>query len=237
MTSTQKALIIVTSHDDLGATGKKTGFYFDEMAGPYWALTDAGCQVDIASIKGGAAPCDIGSFGEAGRRTAAVQRFIDDASSLAKIQATLPISSIEPTSYDAVFLPGGHGTMWDFTDSTLARIIGAAWDNGAVVGAVCHGPAGLIHANRADGLPVVSGMKVNAFTDAEEAAVGLTHVVPFLLETELRKRGAHFENSANFAEHGVRDGRLVTGQNPRSVARVSALMLEALVERAAARST
>ena len=234
MESTQpnrkKALIVVTSHSDLGATGRKTGFYFDEMAAPYYALADAGYEVEIASTKGGAAPWDAGSYGEPGRRPAAVQRFIDDADAMAKIKATRAVADVDPTVYRAVFLPGGHGTMWDFRDPKLARLIGTAWDHGAVVGAVCHGPAGLIDAKRAGGKPLVEGLKVNSFTNAEESAVNLTAVVPFLLETELRMRGAVFENSGNFEEHAVRDGRLVTGQNPRSVAKVARCMLDALAE-------
>jgi putative intracellular protease/amidase len=230
MSQTNRALIVVTSHDALGNTGKKTGFYFDEMSGPYWAMTDAGYAVDIASVKGGKAPYDAGSYGETGTRPAAVQRFIDDAASMAKINATIPIEAINPTSYAAIFLPGGHGTMWDFTDATLAAAIGKAWDNGAVVGAVCHGPAALVHAKRADGTPLVAGLKVNSFTDAEEAAVGLSSVVPFLVETELRKCGGKFESTANFQSHAVRDGRLVTGQNPKSVPAVAALLVEALAE-------
>jgi putative intracellular protease/amidase len=234
MSIPRNALVIVTSHADLGETGRKTGFYFDEMAKPYWGLVDAGYAVDIASPKGGAAPYDLGSFGEVGKRSDAVQRFIDDAGSMAKIGATIPISAIDPTAYNAVFLPGGHGTMWDFTEATLADVVGKAWDHGAVIGAVCQGPAGLIRAKRADGTPLVSGLKLNAFTDAEEVAVGLTDVVPFLLETELRKLGAHFESAGNFQPFAVRDGRLVTGQNPKSAQGVTELMLEALSEKAAA---
>jgi putative intracellular protease/amidase len=234
MSNARNALVIVTSHADMGWTGRKTGFYYDEMATPYWALVDAGYTVDIASPKGGAAPYDLGSYGEPGKRAAPVQRFIDDASSMAKITTTLPLSTVDPAAYDAVFLPGGHGTMWDFTDASVATAVGTAWDHGAVVGAVCHGPAGLVKARQADGRPLVAGLKVNAFTDAEEMAVGLTHVVPFLLETELRALGARFEATANFEAHAVRDGRLVTGQNPRSVPAVTALLLEALAERRAA---
>lgn len=228
MSNLQKALIILTSHSQLGNTERATGFYFDEMATPYWALIDAGYSVDIASIKGGNAPYDIGSYGEAGKRPTSVQRFIDDGASMAKIQSSLPISSIQIADYAAVFLPGGHGTMWDFTDEQLAKLIGKAWDNGSLIGAVCHGPAALVHAKKADGTSVVAGLKVNSFTDAEEEAVGLTEIVPFLLETELRKRGAKFENTGNFESHAVRDGQLITGQNPRSVQAVAALMLEAL---------
>jgi putative intracellular protease/amidase len=228
MNNHPKALIILTSHDSLGETGRATGFYFDEMATPYWSLVDAGYSVDIASIKGGKAPYDLGSFGEEGKRAQSVQRFIDDATASSKINTTMAIDKIDASDYEAIFLPGGHGTMWDFTDQRLAKLIGHAWDKGAIIGSVCHGPAALIHAKKADGNPIVAGLKVNSFTDAEEAAVGLTSVVPFLLETELRKRGAIFESSGNFESHAVRDGQLVTGQNPRSVKAVAALMLEAL---------
>lgn len=228
MNKTHKALIVVTSHENLGDTGRKTGFYYDEMSVPYWALADAGYSIDIASIKGGTPPFDVGSYGEIGKRPAAVQRFLDDPISMTKITETTPINAIDPTDYDAVFLPGGHGTMWDFTDPGLATAIGKAWDNGAVIGAVCHGPAGLLNAVRADGLPVVHGLRVNSFTDEEERAVDLVDVVPFLTETELRKRGGLFEGTANFEAYAVRDGRLVTGQNPKSAEKVAKLMLEAL---------
>lgn len=231
MTPTHKALIVLTSHSEMGDAGRKTGFYYDEMALPYWALTDAGYNVIIASIKGGTPPYDIGSYGDADSRAPAVQRFLDDPTALAKLTDTPAIASIDPLAFDCVFLPGGHGTMWDFTDAGLASVIGKAWDNGAVIGAVCHGPAGLVHAKRADGKPLVTGLRVNSFTDAEEIAVGLDKVVPFMTETELRKNGGLFEgNAENFQPYSIRDGRLVTGQNPRSAAGVAALMLEALVE-------
>ena len=230
-TQTQpRVLIVVTSHDALGSTGRKTGFYFDEMAHPYWAFRDAGYAVDIASIKGGQAPADPGSVGTPDQRAAAVERFLSDPDSMAKLEGSLAIATIDPARYDAVFLPGGHGTMWDFTSPVLADVIGKAWDRGAVIGAVCHGPAGLVGAKRADGAPLVAGMAVNSFTDSEEAAAGLTDVMPFLLEARLRELGARFEATANFQSHAVRDGRLVTGQNPRSVPRVAHLMLEALAD-------
>jgi putative intracellular protease/amidase len=230
MSKMSKVLIVVTSHDNLGDTGRKTGFYYDEMSVPYWAFVDAGHGVDIASIKGGTPPYDVGSYGEMGKRPAAVQRFLDDPASMSKITYTIPISHIDHADYDAIFLPGGHGTMWDFTDPVLATVIGKIWDNGAVVGAVCHGPAGLINAVRSDGLPLVHGFRVNSFTDAEERAVGLADVVPFLTENELRKHGGLFEGTANFEAYAVRDGRLVTGQNPKSAEKVAALMVEALSE-------
>lgn len=230
MKQNRKALIVVTSHDTLGKTGRKTGFYFDEMATPYWSLTDAGYAVDLASPRGGNAPFDPGSLPKPGESKPAVQRFLDDAAAMAKVEASLAVVDADPAAYDAVFLAGGHGTMWDFTNPALARFIGKAWDTGAVVGAVCHGPAGLVNAVRADGKPLVENLRVNSFTDAEEEAVGLTGEVPFLLETELRRRGARFESSGNFQPHAVRDGRLVTGQNPASVSKVAGLLLEALAQ-------
>lgn len=232
MARTNRALVVATSCDRIGDTGRRTGFYYDELATPYWALADAGLEVEIASIQGGAAPYDQGSIGTEGARPAAVERFLNDPSAMAKIEGTLKIDVVDPLSYDVVFLPGGHGTMWDFAQSeALARVVGQAYDNGAVVGAVCHGPAGLVSAKRADGRPLVQGLRVNAFTNAEEEAVGFTAIVPFLLETRLRELGASFEGTGNFQPKAVRDGRLVTGQNPRSAAPVAEELLRALAER------
>lgn len=232
MTRKDKALVVVTSHDQVRDTGRRTGFYYDEMAIPYWALMDAGLDVEVASIKGGKAPYDPGSIGEPGSRPAEVDRFLRDAASVAKIENTLRIDEVDPLAYDVVFLPGGHGTMWDFAQSdALARVVGQAYDSGAVIGAVCHGPAGLVSAKHSNGRPLVEGMRVNAFTNAEEEAVGLTNIVPFLLESRLRELGARFEGAPNFQAKAVRDGRLVTGQNPRSAGPVADEMLRALATR------
>lgn len=229
-----KILIAVTSTAEFPASagmqaGRSTGFYMDEMAIPYYAMTAAGYTVDFASPLGGPPPVDPGSLGEVGNRKAAVQRFLDDAPAMAALNASQALSQVDPAEYAGVFLPGGHGTMWDFRQSpVLAGLIGRIWDRGGVVGAVCHGPAGLIEAASSDGTPIVQGRRVNAFTDAEERAVGLAETVPFLLETELRAKGALFEGSANFQPHAVRDGRLVTGQNPASAPGVAELMVAAL---------
>jgi putative intracellular protease/amidase len=150
-----------------------------------------------------------------------------------KIENTLAIASVNEADYDLVFLPGGHGTMWDFPDSeALASVVGRALERGVVVGAVCHGPAGLIGAKRSDGEPVVKGRRINSFTDAEEEAVGLAATVPFLLESRLRELGADFEGTENFQPYAVRDGNLVTGQNPPSSELVAEEVLAALRERA-----
>lgn len=230
---THKALIILTSHDKIGTTGRPTGFYFDEMATPYWALTDAGYVVTISSIAGGSAPVDPSSLGDAASRPQAVTRFLDDGTAMEKLTQTRSIGALGTDVFDAVFLPGGHGTMWDFSQSeALGQFIGTAYDNGAVIGAVCHGPAGLLGARRKDGRPLVEGLRVSGFTNAEEDAVGLSQTVPFLLETWLRELGGHFESAANFKSHAVRDGRLVTGQNPQSAPLVARELLAALTENA-----
>jgi putative intracellular protease/amidase len=227
-----KILIVVTSHTAMGNTGRPTGFFYEELATPYWALVDAGFDVDIASIQGGPAGYDPSSLDvDASARPAPVTRFLADPTAMSKLAKTLPIEAVNEATYNAVFLPGGHGTMWDFPGSgALARIVGTLLDAGKVVGAVCHGPAGLLSAKRADGRPIVTGRRVNGFTDAEEQAVGLIQVVPFLLETRLREQGGLFENGPNFQPYAVRDGNLVTGQNPASSALVAENIIAALRE-------
>ena len=190
---------------------------------------DAGVTVGFASITGGEPPTDPGSMGEAGNRRPSVQRFLDDQSAKDALHASRAISEVDPDEYDLVFLPSGHGTMWDFRQSdALARIVGRIFDRGAMVGAVCHGPAGLIEAKTADGTPIVSGRRINSFTDAEEAAVGLVNAVPFLVESSLREKGGLFEGTDTFGSHAVRDGNLITGQNPASVEAVADLLVEAI---------
>ena len=227
MQNAKKALIILTSHTKLGTTGRGTGFYYDEMAAPYWALVDAGFEVDIASVKGGEAPPDPKTLVEPDKRPPMVARFMDNEEATEKLRNTPKVEDIDGASYQCVFLPGGHGTMWDFDTQTIGKIVSDAWATGAVVGAVCHGPSGLLQAKRADGEPLVKGLKVNSFTDAETDQIGLTGIEPFLLESRLRDLGAKFECSENFTSHAVRDGRLVTGQNPQSTEAISRLLIEA----------
>lgn len=231
---TETVLMVLTSHDRLGETGNPTGFYWEELAVPYWALRDAGYEVEIASISGGAAPIDPGSAGD--KVPEPVTRFQNDPGAMTALERTRPIADVDPSFYVGIFLPGGHGTMWDFAQSpALAGTITRAWAEGAVVGAVCHGPAGLTEARATDGQPLVAGRRVNGFTNAEEDAAGLTHVVPYLLESRLRDKGGVFEaNPEPFGAYAVRDGRLVTGQNPASASKVAELLLEALAERRAA---
>lgn len=228
--ASHRILIVVTSHDRLGDTGRPTGFFYEEMAAPYWVFTDAGYDVDIASPRGGMAPHDPKSLAEdETQRPEAVRRFLADGRAAAKIESTIRLDRVDPDAYAAIFLAGGHGTMWDFpANATLARLVGRLLDRGRVVGAVCHGPSGLVGATLADGTPVVKGRRVDSFTDEEERAVELDRVVPFLLETRLRDLGGRFEGAGKFQAHAVRDGSLVTGQNPPSSVRTAELVLEAI---------
>ncbi len=236
-TQLKRILMVLTSHDKLGNTGKPTGFWFEELSNPYYAFADAGHAIDIASIQGGKAPVAPGSEGQPGNRPASVQRFLADGAAMEKLENSQAIGSIDPSRYDAVFLPGGHGVMWDFAENAqLAKIVGPLFDAGKIVAAVCHGPAGLVSARRRDGLPIVHGKRVNAFTDTEEAAAGLTDVVPFLLESRLRELGGKFERVADWQPIAVRDGNLITGQNPQSSLAVADKVLEALSEEAAAQT-
>jgi len=199
---------------------------------PYWALRDAGYAVEFASPRAGLPPADPGSDAGPDERPAAVTRFMEDSDAMAALHATADVAGVVPSDYAVVFLPGGHGTMWDFTQTeAVGRTAAQAWEAGSVVGAVCHGPAGLLEATLSDGTPLVGGRRVAGFTNAEEDAAGLTGAVPFLLETALRDRGARFEAAGEpFAPLAVREGRLVTGQNPASSEQVAAHLLAALEE-------
>ena len=229
-----RLLIVLTSHALLGDTGRPTGFHWEELATPYWAFRDAGIEVDIASIAGSAVPHDPGSLKlEAAANPPSVNRFFADTGAMAALHHAVAVAEVDPARYEGVYLPGGHGTMWDLPRSNaLARLAGTLFDSGKVVAAVCHGPAGLVAARRADGRPVVEGRRVNAFTNAEEAAMGLTAVVPFLLETRLRELGGVFEGGPDFRSYAVCDANLVTGQNPASAAAVAAHVIDVVRERA-----
>jgi putative intracellular protease/amidase len=229
-----KILMILTSHAIMGDTGKPTGVWFEEVATPYYAFIDAGAQVDIVSIAGGKVPIDPRSLKSAGENPKSVDRFLKDTAAMRKIEASLKVDQVTAQGYNAVFLPGGHGTMWDLPNSTaLSTLVSNVWTSGKVVAAVCHGPAGLVNAMDEAGRPIVAGRRVSAFTNTEEKAAGLTQAVPFLLETRLRELGARFEGAPDFQAYSVRDGRLVTGQNPASSEDVARLTLEAVKETAA----
>jgi putative intracellular protease/amidase len=228
--STRKILIALTSHGELGSTGRQTGFYLPEAAHPWKVFTDAGYTVDLVSVQGGRPPMDGVDPSDPIQ-----QAFLDDPDISVKLANTLRPEQVNPADYDAILYAGGHGTMWDFSDSArLGEIARDVYENDGVVAAVCHGPAGLINITLSDGRYLVDGKEVAAFTNDEEAAVGLAQDVPFLLQTQLEQRGAKHSGAPNFQPWVVRDGRLVTGQNPASATGVAEQVLIALREGAEA---
>jgi putative intracellular protease/amidase len=225
----RKILMICTSAARMGDTGKATGVWAEELAVPYFAFIDRGAAVDIASPLGGVIPIDPTSVKAAGSNPPIIERFLADTKLQALLANTRAARDVDAATYDAVFFPGGHGTMWDLPgDAGVTRAVEAAFAANKLIASVCHGAAGLVSARRPDGKPVVHGARVNSFTDAEEAAVGLTAVVPFALETRLRDLGAAFEGAPMWQAFAVRDGQFVTGQNPQSSALVAEGLLAAL---------
>lgn len=230
--TTKRILMVTTSADRMSPGGEPTGVWLEELTAPYYAFRDAGAQVTLASIEGGAVPVDARSVAAAGKNDPTVERYLQDADLKALVAATPRFTDLDPDAFDALFLPGGHGTMFDYPESAeLARLVERFDRAGKVVAAVCHGPAGLVGAKKADGSPFVAGRRLAAFTNSEERAVGLDQAVPFLLETRLRELGALHDGAADFKAHAVRDGRLVTGQNPASAVPAAQLVLEALESR------
>ncbi|WP_243364090.1 type 1 glutamine amidotransferase domain-containing protein [Fundidesulfovibrio terrae] len=211
-----KILMVITSNGELGDTGRRTGVWLEELAAPYYVFRDAGASVTLASPKGGRPPVDPGSE-TLETLTDACRRFQLDALALAALSGTVRLADVSAADFDAVFYPGGHGPLWDLAeDDDSISIIETMFAAGKPVGAVCHGPAVLRHARKYDGTPLVLGISVTGFTNAEEKAVGLDGVVPFSLEDELRAKGGRFENAGLFQPHAVADRNLVTGQNPAS---------------------
>lgn len=207
-----KVLFVLSSHSELGHTGRKTGYYIPETAHPYEVFAREGFEVDFVSPQGGEPPQD--GIDRADPIQAA---FLDDAVITQRLKSTLRPEEVDPGEYDAVLFVGGHGTMWDFPDNTtLASIAARVYENGGVVSAVCHGPAGLVNVKLADGTLLVAGKTVAGFSDDEERAVGLADEVPFLLASKLVERGAKHTQADNFQRHVEVDGRLITGQNPAS---------------------
>lgn len=211
-----KILIVLTSHDQLGDTGKKTGFWLEEFAAPYYVLKDAGAAIAVASPKGGLPPLDpkseVPEF-----QTELTKRFRTDTAAQAELANTKKLADVSADDFDAVFYPGGHGPMWDMPDNaTSIALIEAFVKADKPVGAVCHAPVVLINVRGKDGEYLIKGKHVTGFTNAEEEAVGLTTVVPFLLEDRLKERGSIYSKTANWVPYVQVDGRLVTGQNPAS---------------------
>lgn len=224
----QKILLIVTSHDRLGETGKPTGFWLEELAAPYRTFVEAGAEVDIASPKGGRPPVDPGSEKS---DSADVAWFRANADAMTKLETTKKLESVTSDAYDAYFVVGGHGVMWDLADHAASRaLLARAFDGGRVVAAVCHGPGALVNVKLASGAPIVRGRRVAGFSDEEEAAVKLEEIVPFRLESRLRELGGKYERGPMWSAFAVRDGRLVTGQNPQSSVAAAKETLAALRE-------
>lgn len=222
----KKALIVLTSHNQLGDTGKATGFWLSELTHPYYALVDRGVDVDIVSIAGGEAPVDPGSFDE---KDEGNERFLTDAALTETLKNSQALADVEPGDYDAIVFAGGHGTMWDFPDSPDVQSKAVAiYEQGGVVAAICHGPAALVNMKLRDGSYLVAGKQVAGFSNEEEAGVGLTEAVPFLLQDKLIEAGADYVEQPAWSEHVVVDQRLVTGQNPQSAAAVGAAVAELL---------
>ena len=224
-----KILIIVTSHAVMGNSGEPTGLWLEELTTPYYTFVDAGASVTVASVEGGVIPIDPRSKKPMGENSASVDRFLQDSFFLAEANNTQAIDDMSADEYDAVFLPGGHGTMWDFPNSEpLANTISQAYAKDIIVAAVCHGTAGFIGATKPDGSPLVEGLQISSFTNAEENAAELSDTVPFMLETKLRKLGANFQSADNFQPFVVQNDNVITGQNPASSSLVANKILEAL---------
>ena len=223
-----KILMILTSHDQLGDTGKKTGFWLEEFAAPYYVFLDAGAEITLASPKGGQPPLDPKSDAP-DAQTDATRRFRDDASATAALSDTRMLADVDIADYDAVFYPGGHGPLWDLAiDPHSIALIEDALAAKKPVGLVCHAPAALKNVRTSNGSPLVKGLKVTGFTNGEEDAVGLTDVVPFLVEDMLIENGGNYSKGADFAVYTVQDGSLITGQNPASSEAAAKRVLAAL---------
>jgi len=221
-------LFVLTSHDQLGNTGKKTGFWIEEFATPYYTLTDAGVIVTLASPKGGQPPIDPKSD-EPESQTEATKRFKEDEALKEKLSLTLKLSDAFADEFDAVFFPGGHGPMWDLNkDQDAIRLVQNFYKQNKPVAAVCHGPAALLNAKGQDGEALIKGKKVTGFTNTEEAAVALTDVVPFLLEDALKSSGAEYSKRDDWQSYTIQDGLLLTGQNPASSEQVAKDLLKLL---------
>jgi putative intracellular protease/amidase len=211
-----RILMVLTSHDRLGDTGRKTGFWLEEFAAPYYVFKDAGADLTLASPLGGQPPLDPKSD-EPGSHTAATDRFGGDRSAQDALADTAPLFSILPDDYDAVFYPGGHGPLWDLAeDADSIHLIEVMFGAGKPVVAVCHAPGVFRHARTPDGSPLVRGKSVTGFADTEEAALGLTDVVPFLVEESLRWNGGAYSKTQDWQPYVVVDDNLITGQNPAS---------------------
>ena len=223
-----KILMVLTSHDTLGNTGRKTGFWLEEFAAPYYAFKDAGAEVVLASPQGGRPPLDPKS-NEPSFQTETTRRFEADDEARSVLSATARLDAVIPGEFDAVFYPGGHGPLWDLAeDPTSIKLIEATLGAGKPIALVCHAPGVLRHAKAPDGRPLVEGRHVAGFANTEEKAMGLTDVVPFLVEDELKRNGGRYSKAGDFEPYVVTDGLLITGQNPASSGPAAKLLVERL---------
>ena len=223
-----KILFVLTSHSQVGNTDQKTGFWIEEFASPFYVLSDAGATITIASPAGGQPPVDPKSEAKEAQ-SPSTERFFKDMEAIDKVAYSLKLSDVNFNDYDAVFYPGGHGPLWDLaTDKTSIKLIEDFYNSQKPIAFVCHAPAALVNAKAENGEPLVKGKKVTGFSDTEEDAVGLTKIVPFLLETELKKLGGHYSKGPDWASFTQQDGLLITGQNPASSEEVAKLLLKTL---------
>lgn len=221
-------LFVLTSHDQLGNTGQKTGFWLEEFSSPYYFLKDAGATITLASVKGGQPPLDPKSSA-ADAQTESTNRFNSDTEAQAVLAATKVLDTLKAEDFDAIFYPGGHGPLWDLSnDKSSIALIENFLQQNKPVAAVCHAPAVLVNAKNTDGNPLVEGKKVTGFSNTEEAAVALTDVVPFLLEDKLKELGGNYQRAEDWQSHVVVDGLLITGQNPASSEAVADALLHLL---------
>jgi len=228
-----KIVMVLTSHDQLGETGRKTGFWLEEFAAPYFVFRDAGVELTLASPNGGQPPIDPKSDLPE-NQTAAMARFKRDEEAQQALAHTIPLADVRAADYDTVFYVGGHGPMWDLAESPVSiALLESFYGSGKPIALVCHSPGVLRHVTD-NGAPLVKGKRVTGFTNQEEEEVQLTHVVPFLVEDEMKRLGATFEKVPNWQPFSVVDGRLVTGQNPASSTSAAKALLGVLASRVAA---
>ena len=225
-----KILMVLTSHDELGTTGKKTGFWLEELAAPYYAFLDAGAEITLASPKGGQPPLDPKSD-EPDSQTDETRRFHADSAAQAVLASTVKLDTVDQEAFDAVFYPGGHGPLWDLAnDKHSISLIEQTLQAGKPVALVCHAPGVLRDVKNADGTPLVKGKIVTGFTNSEEEGVGLTDVVPFLVEDVLKQNGGLYSRGDDWQSYTVQDGLLITGQNPGSSAETAKVLLASLAK-------
>jgi putative intracellular protease/amidase len=227
-----KVLMVLTSHDQLGNTGRKTGFWLEEMAAPYYVFKEAGAQITLASPKGGRPPLDPKS-NDLSFQTDITRRFEKDTAAETQLSNTVRLETVKQEDFDTVFYPGGHGPMWDLAeDKNSIKLIESFLATGKHIALVCHAPGVLRHVKTPRGKPLVEGKTVTGFTNGEEEAVGLTKVVPFLVEDELMNLGAIFSKVKNWGIHTITDGQLITGQNPASSGPTAQVLIKALKQSA-----